>query len=387
MNSRGLQIFQHLFNVVNPADISDVQFRTGKPIYLHTKSGLVADTTLPPLDVATICDVAALLFDLQERSEGFDHFDFTGDVAETLKTHQVMDFSSNGIPLADGSVTGRMRIQVHLSMSGPGITCRILSDNIPSIDVLGLSKDTVFAMQEFVKRRQGFALVTGQTGSGKSTTLASLLNWLRLHHPRHIVSIEDPIEYRYDAQDAAGQFSLGLMTQQEVGKHLKTYHQGLKDALRKAPHVVLIGEIRDRETMETAIEAAQTGHIVLSTLHTNGAVKTLSRILEFFPQAQHNSILGRLSEILLFILSQGLIPTESGRVLNYEFLQNNSSAVRSGIASYDGGEKSLEDAILHTGNIAWDKNLSRLHQEGRISLEQYQNNRMYEDDSVDLSLL
>ena len=148
--------------------------------------------------------------------------------------------------------------------------------------------------------------------------------------------------------------------------------------------MILIGEIRDRETMEIAIEAAQTGHIVISTLHTNGAVKTLSRILEFFPQEQHRSLLGRLSEILMFILSQGLIPTENGRVLNYEFLQNNSSAVRSGIASYDGAAKSLEDAIRHAGNIEWDANLRNLLNMGKISFQAFQMNRMNEDEGEEL---
>ena len=382
MNSRGLQIFQHLFRDIDPAEISDIQFRAGKPVYLHTKKGLVAFPGLPALNADVICDVASVLYDLQERSEGFAVGEHGDDVVAALKAERTLDFSTDGVPLGGDRITGRMRVQCHLSMSGPGVTCRILSDDIPPLDVLGLSPDTVFAMQEFVKRRQGFALVTGQAGSGKSTTLAALLNWLRLNYPRHIITIEDPIEYRYGTKNAEGGPSLGLMTQQEVEKHVPTYQKGLKDALRKAPHVVLIGEIRDRETMETAIEAAQTGHIVLSTLHTNGAVKTMSRILDFFPQEQHRSILGALSEILLFILSQGLIPTENGKALNYEFLQNNSSAVRAGIAAYDGGEKSLEDAILHTGNIGWDKNLERLRQEGIITYEQFMMNRM-DDDGVD----
>ena len=380
MNERGLQIFNDLFQDIDPTDVSDIQFRTGKPVYLHTKAGLEATPGGDPLSPEEVCDAASVLFDLQEKSEGFAEDEFGDDVVSALKAHHTLDFSCDGIPLSGDRITGRMRVQAHLSMTGPGLTCRILSDSIPPLDVLGISEDTMLAMQEFVKRRQGFAIVTGQTGSGKSTTLAALLNWLRINHPRHIVTIEDPIEYRYEANDKEGDVPLGLMTQQEVGKHLPSYKKGLKDALRKAPHVILIGEIRDRETMEIAIEAAQTGHVVLSTLHTNGAVKTLGRILEFFPQEQHKSILGRLSEILMFIISQGLIPTESGKVLNYEFLQNNSAAVRSGIASHDSGEKALEDAILHTGNIGWDKNLERLRDEGKIDFEQFQMNRMNDDD-------
>ncbi len=384
MIEKGHKVIRDLFLDRSPEDVSDIQFRSGKPVYLHTKSGLVIDEQVGTLSGDQVCFVAQLLYSLQEKSDGFGDNEIGDDVVAALKAHHTLDFSCNGVPLADGSVTGRMRVQCHLSMSGPGITCRILSDSIPDLSTLGLSSDTVFSMREFIKKRQGFALVTGQTGSGKSTTLAALLNWLRMEHPRHIVTIEDPIEYRYEACDGDGRASTGLMTQQEVGTHLPTYRKGLIDALRKAPHVILLGEIRDRETMETAIEAAQTGHVVLSTLHTNGAVKTLSRILDFFPQEQHKSVLGRLSEIMMFILSQGLIPTNNGKVLNYEYLQNNSSSVRSGIAGYDSGGKSLEDAILHSGNIGWDKNLSRLYQEGVISHEQLQANRMVESDDSSL---
>ena len=381
MNQQGLQLFHKLFQDRDPSEISDIQFRTGKPVYLHTKSGMTSELRVPPLDAGTVCDVASLLFDLQERSQGFAIDGFGDDVVAALKKHHTLDFSSDGVPLANGSVTGRMRVQCHLSMTGPGVTCRILSDNIPPLDVLGLSPDTISAMQGYLNRRQGFALVTGPTGSGKSTTLASLMDWLRIHHRRHIVTVEDPIEYRYEVNDSGENVPPGLITQQEVGTHVTSFHKGLIDALRKAPHLILLGEIRNRETMETAMEAAQTGHIVISTLHTNGAVKTMSRILEFFPRDQHRSVLGRMSEVLMFVLSQGLIPTEQGRVLNYEFLQNNSSAVRSGIASYDGGEKSLEDAILHSGNIGWDRNLARLQQEGRINFEQFQSHRMHGDDA------
>lgn len=242
-------------------------------------------------------------------------------------------------------------------------------------------------MKNFVKRRQGLAFVTGQTGSGKSTTLAALIDWLRRSYPKHIVTVEDPIEYRYphdmpDPSDKSKRLPApGFVTQQEVGKHVKTYKQGLKDALRKAPHLILIGEIRDRETMDTAIEAAQTGHFVISTLHTNGAVKTMSRILEMFPHEQHKALLGRLAEIMCFILSQGLIPTKNGRVLNYEFLQNHDSSVRSAIAAYDGAAKSLEDAIRHSGNVAWDSNLENLMRRGLIDFEALQMNRMNEDDA------
>lgn len=385
-------VMSEIFAVAGGNKISDIQIRSGNWVYCHTKRGLEIIRRLGELPSEVVMNVVEYLYGRQESESvgAAAKLQNMKDVKNRLLDEKVADFSAEGFPLPDGTISGRMRVQAHLSTSGPGLTCRILSDEIADLKTLGLSPDTVRAVSEFMTRRQGFGLVTGQTGSGKSTTLAAILDWLRMNHPRHIVTVEDPIEYRYSRflphPDTEGNPipSPGFCTQQEVGKHVGSYKQGLKDALRKAPHVILIGEIRDRETMEIAIEAAQTGHVVISTLHTNGAVKTLSRILEFFPHEQHRSLLGRLSEILMFILSQGLIPTENGRVLNYEFLQNNSSAVRSGIAAYDGAAKSLEDAIRHSGNIEWDANLKNLLNMGKISHTAYHMNRMNEEEGEEL---
>ena len=391
-HSQAEQVMSAIFSAAGDNDISDIQIRSGSYVYCHTRNGLEIITQLGEMPPLEVMNLVKFLYTRQENDNSgtISNLQNQDDIEARLVNHKVADFSCDGFTLPDGRVSGRMRIQTHLSTNGPGITCRILSDEIADLGTLGIAPDTIRALQEFMKRRQGFGLVTGQTNSGKSTTLAAILGWLRQNPPRHIVTVEDPIEYRYSrfvttaAQDAPPLPSPGFVTQQEVGKHVESYKQGLKDALRKAPHIILIGEIRDMETMEIAIEAAQTGHIVISTLHTNGAVKTLSRILEFFPQEQHRSLLGRLSEILMFILSQGLIPTENGRVLNYEFLQNNSSAVRSGISSYDGAAKSLEDAIRHSGNIEWDSNLKNLLKNGKISHQAYQMNRMNEEEGEEL---
>lgn len=392
-HSQAEEVISAIFAAIGSSDISDIQIRSGSLIYCHTQKGLEIVTALGEMAPSLVMDVFRFLYVRQEKE------DFSSDgpepqtrinIEDRLLNDKVVDFSCEGFSLPDGRVLGRMRVQTHLSSNGPGITCRLLKDKINDLGSLGIAPDTVRALQEFMKRRQGFGLVTGQTNSGKSTTLAAILDWLRQHYPRHIVTVEDPIEYRYsrfvatEKTDTPPLPAPGFVTQQEVGKHVETYQQGLRDALRKAPHVILIGEIRDRETMETAIEAAQTGHVVISTLHTNGAVKTLSRILEFFPQEQHPSVLSRLSEILMFILSQGLIPTEDGRVLNYEFLQNNSSAVRSGIAAYDGAANSLEDAIRQSGNIQWDSNLRNLLNSGKISHQAFQMNRMNDEEEGEI---
>ena len=246
--------------------------------------------------------------------------------------------------------------------------------------------DTTDTLRHCVLKRAGLCLVTGPTGSGKSTTLASLIDWLRRNHPKHIVTVEDPIEYQYpddmDDPDYPGHRipSPSIVTQQEVGRDVHSYRQGLKDVLRKAPHIILLGEIRDREAMETCMEAAQTGHLVLSTLHTTGAVKTIGRILELYPKESHTAVLSRLAEILIFIHSQGLLNGVQRRVLTYEFLQNNDDAVSSAIANYDGGARSLEDVIRRAGNIEWDANLRRLLNQGLITPETFINARMNKND-------
>jgi pilus retraction protein PilT len=300
---------------------------------------------------------------------------------------RVADFSCDGIPMGDnGERSGRLRIQAHLSSSGLGVTCRILNDFIPELESLGIDPDTTDTLRHAVLKRAGLCLVTGPTGSGKSTTLASLIDWARRHHPKHVVTVEDPIEYQYpddmDDPDYPGHRipSPSIVTQQEVGRDVHSYRQGLKDVLRKAPHIILLGEIRDREAMETCMEAAQTGHLVLSTLHTTGAVKTIGRILELYPKESHTAVLSRLSEILIFIHSQGLLNGVERRVLTYEFLQNNDDAVSSAISNYDGGARSLEDVIRRAGNIEWDHNLRRLLNQGLITHDTFQNAKMNKND-------
>ena len=276
---------------------------------------------------------------------------------------RVADFSCDGIPMGDsGERSGRLRIQAHLKLLR---SRRHLPDSqrLHPRAHLGIYPDTTDTLRHGVLKRAGLCLVTGPTGSGKSTTLASLIDWARRHHPKHIVTVKDPIEYQYpddmDDPDYPGHRipSPSIVTQQEVGRDVHSYKQGLKDVLRKAPHIILLGEIRDREAMETCMEAAQTGHLVLSTLHTTGAVKTIGRILELYPKENHTAVLSRLAEILIFIHSQGLLNGVHKRVLTYEFLQNNDDAVSSAIANYDGGARSLEDVIRRAGNIEWDTNL------------------------------
>jgi Tfp pilus assembly pilus retraction ATPase PilT len=246
---------------------------------------------------------------------------------------------------------------------------------------VGLPKDVVERLRAFVMKKSGLGLVTGPTGSGKSTTLASLIEWVRTNSTRNIVTIEDPIEYTYpdtaqspDGPEGSEVPSPSIITQQEVGMHIGSFAQGLRDALRKNPDIILIGEIRDTETMQTCVEAAQTGHLILSTLHTRGAAKTLTRVAGLFPAEKAKGEIENLAECLLFILSQGLIPGERDgkKLVCCEFLQNTDTATRSAISKYGAGETSaLDDLLGRAGNTEWDNQLKALLDDRQISDESY----------------
>ena len=393
----GNDILSCIFSICAETNVSDIQMRSNRPVYFHTNKGVEKLDHLGLLSPANMDEVLKeLIRNRENASHDFGHANRMEErideklrvAVEEFAEKRVTDFSCDGIPIGDtGKRSGRLRVQAHLSSSGLGVTCRILNDHIPELESLGIDPDTTESLRHAVLKRAGFCLVTGPTGSGKSTTLASLIDWVRRHYPKHIVTVEDPVEYQYPDTIADPDYpghhipSPSIVTQQEVGRDVHSFRQGLKDVLRKAPHIILLGEIRDREAMETCMEAAQTGHLVLSTLHTTGAVKTIGRILELYPKESHTSVLSRLSETLIFIHSQGLLNGVRNRVLNYEFLQNNDDAVASAIANYDGGAGSLEDVIRRAGNVQWDSNLKRLLNQGLITEDIFENTKMDRNDN------
>ena len=393
----GATLLGIIFRVCKEIRVSDIQMRSDRPVYIHTNKGVEKLDFLGVLNPHHMDEILKeLITNRESASHGFGEESDVGQrveekIANAIRDfaeRKVADFSCNGILMGNnGERSGRLRIQAHLSSSGLGVTCRILNDFIPELESLGIDADTTSVLRMAVQKRAGLCLVTGPTGSGKSTSLAALIDWLRRNHGKHIVTVEDPIEYQYpdDMEDPEYPGRRipcpSVVTQQEVGRDVHSYRQGLKDVLRKAPHVILLGEIRDREAMETCMEAAQTGHLVLSTLHTTGAVKTIGRILELYPKESHASVLSRLAEILIFIHSQGLLNGVQRRVLTYEFLQNNDDSVSSAIANYDGGARSLEDVIRRAGNIEWDANLRRLMRQGVITEQTFENARMNRDES------
>ena len=196
-------------------------------------------------------------------------------------------------------------------------------------------------LQTLAARPKGLILVTGPTGSGKSTTLAAMIDWINRNETRHILTIEDPVEFVHESRKS-------LIRHREVGIHTLKFHNALKAALREDPDVILVGEIRDQETLSTALEASQTGHLVFGTLHTNSAVKTIERVLNVFEPDAQDSIRRSLSESLLGVIAQGLIKTTDGRRAAYHDILINTDACKDYIqrGALDEVEKSWNAAVL-----------------------------------------
>ncbi|MEF3419271.1 PilT/PilU family type 4a pilus ATPase, partial [Escherichia coli] len=180
----------------------------------------------------------------------------------------------------------RFRVNIYKQQESYAIAARIINSKIPDLETLGLPN----VVKEFAKKENGLVLVTGPTGSGKSTTLASILDSINKNFQKHIITLEDPIEYIYNRKNS-------IISQREIGRDTKNFKSGLKSVLRQDPDVILIGEIRDEETLATALTAAETGHLVFSTLHTIGAAQTIDRIIDMFQSNQQNQIRMQLSSV------------------------------------------------------------------------------------------
>jgi twitching motility protein PilT len=255
----------------------------------------------------------------------------------------------------------RMRVNIFKQNSGRSIVMRKFPSETPTLEKLGLPP--VFL--EIVKERNGIVLVTGATGSGKTTTLAAMLNYLNQTEAIHILTLEDPIEFVYPAARAA-------ISQRELGRDFESFAQGLRVALRQSPKGILLGEIRDRETMEIAMTAAETGHIVFSTLHTINAGQTINRILGFFSREEEEQVRIRLADILRYVVSQRLAPsTDQSRLLVTEVI-GNSLRTRETIRYGESEGKTFQEIIEAGTTLGWhsfDQSLLRALEAGRITEE------------------
>ncbi len=256
---------------------------------------------------------------------------------------------------------GRFRLNAYRQMGEPAVVLRRVADNPPALDQLELP----FAeLTKVAMRKRGLMLVTGVAGSGKSTTLAGMIQYMNTHVERHVVTLEDPIEMLF-TEDRC------VISQREVGIDCPTFQQGLRHALRQSPDVILIGEMRDQETVVAALDASETGHLVLSTMHTVNAAQTLDRILGFFPSQQHGQVRTRLSDNMACVLSQRLLPRASGTGMVPAFeLMTATPRIRELLYAGDTGEvaRTIEGSNA-PGLISFNQSLRRLVQTKLVDLK------------------
>lgn len=251
----------------------------------------------------------------------------------------------------------RFRLNVYRVNKSYSFAFRYLNDEILSFDALGLPR----TIRSLCKLTSGLILITGPTGMGKTTTLSSMIDWINNNRDVHIVTLEDPIEFIHHHKKS-------IINQREIGTDSNSFADGLRSALRQDPDIIFVGEMRDLDSIAIALTAAETGHLVLSTLHTIGAAKTIDRIVDVFPPHQQSQVKTQLSIVLKAIISQQLLPAENGkRVLAYEVMQS-TPAIRTLIR--EGKAYQIPNVIRtndQNGMITMDKHLLSLHRRGLIS--------------------
>lgn len=253
----------------------------------------------------------------------------------------------------------RVRINIFDSLRGPAMVLRLIPLRILTVEQLGLPP----VFKDVCHYQKGLILVTGPTGCGKSTSLAAMIDYINSEMPKHIITIEDPIEFVHRSRKA-------LIKQREVGVHTRKFDNALKAALREDPDVILLGEIRDKETVNTALKASQTGHLVLGTLHTNSAAKTIERMLNFYSGEEQDAMRSSVSEALVAVIAQGLCRTTDGKRAAFHDILINTDAVKDGIKDgrYDEITELMRQGSFY-GMITMNQSLLNLYQEGRITEE------------------
>lgn len=329
-----------ILEIAKEAKASDVHITVGIPPKMRVNGDLVTipgyERLLPP----DTMEIALQVMNEQQRAR----FEERG---EYDMSYSIPDL-------------GRYRVNVFKQRGSVALALRLVGTTVPSPEDLGIPESVV----DLYNRKRGLILVTGPTGSGKSTTLASIIDKVNNCRDCHVITLEDPIEYLH-------QHKMAIVNQREVGLDTESYANALRAALREDPDVILVGEMRDLETISTAITAAETGHLVMSTLHTIGAASTIDRVIDVFPPHQQQQIRIQFASVLEAIISQQLVPTADGhgRVAAFEVMHA-THAVRNLIRE---GKSHQLPSIMQTnrklGMITMDESLQQLYFMGRISRE------------------
>jgi twitching motility protein PilT len=325
---------------------SDLNITVGRPFQVETSGQLIGVEMDPPIQKLTPfqTEIFALNLIHQDRR-----------LTEMLLAQGSCD-SSYELP-----GKARFRVNIFSQRSDYSIVLRKLETRIPTFQEMNLPE----AFLKMAEEKNGIILVTGATGSGKSTSLAALLNEINEHKAVHIVTLEDPVEFSHPHKKAT-------FNQREIGNDFDTFANGLRAALRQAPKVILVGEMRDRETVEIALSAAETGHLVLSTLHTVDAGQTINRVIGMFPSEEETQIRIRLSDTIRWIVCQRLLPKEGGgRVAAFEVMGSNLR-VKDTILHGESEGKTFYEIIQAGkafGMITFDDYIVELFSQGKISEE------------------
>jgi twitching motility protein PilU len=328
-----------LFKLMVEKKASDLFFTSNAPIKIKIE-GQILPVNKQVLTPETVRQTAFALMTAEQREYFVREFE--------------LDFAISEPGL------GRFRVNVFMQRGFPAMVLRYITADMPRLESLGLPE----VMSDLVLMKRGLILMVGSTGSGKSTSLAAMINYRNETASDHIVTIEDPIEFLHTNKRS-------IVNQREVGIDTKSYNRALRGVVRAAPDVILIGEIRDRESMEAAINLAGTGHLVLATLHANNCAESLDRIINMFPREQHNQIFLDMSQYLRAILAQRLVMgRDSKRVAAVEVMINTphiSELVKKGDVM------GIKEAIASSGERgiqSFDVSLRDLYKTGRIDLEE-----------------
>lgn len=321
------------------AKASDLHLIAGIPAVLRVEGELAA---IPGLEVLTPQVISALLKEF-----------LTAEQLAKFSVDKEIDFS---LSFSDKA---RFRVNVYTQKTSPAAAFRLIPLEIPAIETLGLPK----IAHAFTSSKQGLVLITGPTGHGKSTTIAAMLNEINKSRGCHLVTIEDPVEFIFKPIKA-------IVSQREMNSDTHSWTVALRSVLREDPDVVLVGEMRDRETIAATLTVAETGHLVFATLHTNSAAQTIDRIVDVFPEEQQGQIRLQLSNVIEAVLSQRLIAGTTGkRVLACEVMLG-TTAIKTAIRD---GKTHMIDGILETsqeaGMITLERSLVSLIKEGKLTLE------------------
>ncbi|MFT3791160.1 MAG: PilT/PilU family type 4a pilus ATPase [Rudaea sp.] len=329
----------YFLKLMNEKNASDMFLSTGAPINIKI-SGALTPLGSAAMPSGLARRIAYSMMDEDQIAR------FERDLEMNLVTH-----------LKD---VGRFRVNIFRQRSEIGLVIRAIKATVPSVEELQLP----LVLKDLIMEPRGLLLVVGSTGSGKSTTLASMIDHRNSNSSGHILTIEDPIEYLH-------QHKKSIVNQREIGFDTHSYHNALKNAMREAPDVIMIGEIRDSETMEAAIAFSETGHLCLATLHSNNADQALERILNFFPEAAHRNVLMNLALNLRGIVAQRLVLGKDGRHLPAVEVLINTPHIRDMIRRGQVHEiKEAMDRSLSEGMQTFDQALLTLYREGRIDLEE-----------------